>query len=240
MRMAWKNRSPTTSAQRREIDRSESKQGEITCRALRASDWPNIERLFGSNGACGGCWCMWWRVPRGGKLWAEAKGSKNRAAFRKLVETGSVRGVLAFSEDQPVGWCSLGPRSTFPRLERVKALRRDWSEQTWSINCFYIPRAWRGRGIAKRLVEEATQQAFRAGAGEVEGYPVMPAKSGTGLPGVFAWTGVPAIFESSGYRELPRQEGHRRVFLAQPTSAVGTTGRGTKKSRKARTKRIVK
>jgi predicted GNAT family acetyltransferase len=228
--MAGKNRSQATAAPR----------GKITCRALERTDWPNIERLFGSNGACGGCWCMWWRVPRGGKLWAEAKGANNRAAFRRLVENGSVHGVLAFSENEPVGWCSFGPRSSFPRLERVRALKRAWSEQTWSINCFYVPRASRGRGIAKMLVKEATKQAFLSGASEVEGYPVMPASSGSGLPAVFAWTGVPAIFESSGYRQLPRQKGHRRVFLTASPDARDTTGRRTKKSRDARQRRIVK
>jgi predicted GNAT family acetyltransferase len=195
--------------------------GGITLRPLRRDDWPNLERLFGSNGACGGCWCMWWRVPRGGKLWAESKGAKNREAFRQLVERGAVQG------------------SAFPRLERVKALKRDWSEQTWSINCFYVPRAWRGSGIAKRLVEAATRVAFQSGASEVEGYPVMPAESGAALPAVFAWTGVPALFESNGYRELPRQEGHRRVYLATSSRAGGTIRRRLKKSSAAPPRRIV-
>ena len=220
--MAGKNRSQAIAG---------APSGEITLRALEPSDWPNIVRLFGSNGACGGCWCMWWRVPRGGKLWAEAKGGKNRAAFRRLVQQGSVRGVLAFSGKQPVGWCSFGPRSSFPRLERVRALKRDWAEGTWSVNCFYIARAWRGRGIAKRLVEEATIQAFQSGASEVEAYPVMPVEPGTAMPAVFAWTGVPAMFESNGYRELSPQDGRRRrVFLAKANQSRVTTRRDRKKS----------
>jgi GNAT superfamily N-acetyltransferase len=230
MRMPKKNRSPR---------RAGAAGDEITLRPLCRGDWATLERLFGSNGACGGCWCMWWRVPRGGKLWAEAKGAKNRAAFRKLVEQGSVQGILAFSGQQPVGWCSFGPRHAFPRLERVKAFKRSWAEQTWSINCFYVPRAWRGSGIARRLVEEATKLAFQSGASEVEGYPVMPAESGAALPAVFAWTGVPALFESNGYRELPQQEGHRRVFLATSSRAGGTTSRRPKKSAQAPRRHIV-
>src|SRR6202035_1892135 len=121
----------------------------LSVRLLREDDWPTIEELFGSNGACGGCWCMWWRVPRGGKLWTEMKGKKNRAAFRKLLENGDVHGVLASCGDKAVGWCSFGPRRSYVRLERVRALRRDWSERTWSILCFYIPPAWRRRGVAR-------------------------------------------------------------------------------------------
>jgi hypothetical protein len=26
-----------------------------------AERWPDLEALFGKNGACAGCWCMWWR-----------------------------------------------------------------------------------------------------------------------------------------------------------------------------------
>jgi hypothetical protein len=117
----------------------------LTVRLLRPHDWPEIEKLFGPRGACGGCWCMWWRVPRGGKLWAEMKGKKNRAAFRKLVQNGDVHGVLAYSGDEAVGWCSFGPRRSHARLETVRALRRDWSQGTWSILCFYIPPLWRRR-----------------------------------------------------------------------------------------------
>jgi hypothetical protein len=107
----------------------------LTVRLLRDDDWPVIQTLFGPNGACGGCWCMWWRVPHGGKLWTEMKGKKNRTAFRKLLEDGEVHGVLAFSGDQPVGWCSFGPRRSHVRLETVRALKRDWTERTWSILC---------------------------------------------------------------------------------------------------------
>ena len=203
----------------------------LTVRLLRHHDWPEIERLFGPRGACGGCWCMWWRVPRGGKLWAEMKGKKNRAAFRKLVENGDVHGVLAYSGDEAVGWCSFGPRRSHARLETVRALRRDWSQGTWSILCFYIPPAWRRRGVARRLLEEATTRAFQLGACEVEGYPVMP-KDGTGsMPAAFAWTGVPTLFKAAGYRELPGQEAHRRVFVktARPSASKSNRRSGASK-----------
>jgi hypothetical protein len=140
----------------------------LTARLLRDDDWPTIKELFGPNGACGGCWCMWWRVPQGGKLWDGMKGKNNRAAFQKLVESGEVHGVLAFSGLKPVGWCSFGPRCSHPRLERVRALRRDSPERTWSILCFYIPSAWRRRGVARLLLKEATARAFHLGAREVE------------------------------------------------------------------------
>jgi hypothetical protein len=53
-----------------------------TIRTITPDDWPAIERLFGANGACGGCWCMWWRVEKGGRTWDGTKGEPARKALR--------------------------------------------------------------------------------------------------------------------------------------------------------------
>ena len=193
----------------------------IHTRPLEPDDWPHLVRLFGSNGACGGCWCMWWRVPRGGKLWEEAKGKKNRERFRRLVRAGQVHGVLAFVEEEPVGWCSFGPRETFPRLDTVKALRGETDEGTWSIVCFFIPSRWRGQGVATHLLKAATAQAFALGAKVVQGYPIVP-KTDQAVPASFAWTGVPVLFERAGYTELVRPEATRPIYCNQgECSATG-------------------
>ena len=188
---------------------------ELTVRPLEPDDWPHLARLFGNNGACGGCWCMWWRVPRGGKLWEEAKGKKNRDAFRRLVKARKVHGVLAFVGQEPVGWCSFGPRGDFPRLETVKALRRDFDEGTWSIVCFFIPARWRGKGVATRLLDAATKRARELGARTVEGYPVVPKGEAGPVPAAFAWTGVPVLFERAGYEELERPEATRPIYVKE-------------------------
>jgi GNAT superfamily N-acetyltransferase len=202
----------------------------LTVRALREDDWQVVEELFGPNGACGGCWRMWWRVPHGGKLWTEMKGKKNRAAFRKLIENGDVHAVLAFSDETPVGWCSFGPRGAYPRLERVKAFKRNWAADTWSILCFYIPAKWRGRGVASLLLEAATTHAFQLGAREVEGYPVVPPEPPAKIAATFAWTGVPALFAKVGYRETTGQTGHKRVVI-KPAAPAARKSAGSRKKR---------
>lgn len=57
----------------------------VMVRLLQRTDWPVILRLFGERGACGGCWCMWWRVPQGGKLWQDSKRDVNRANSQRLA-----------------------------------------------------------------------------------------------------------------------------------------------------------
>lgn len=184
----------------------------IETRPLGRDDWPLIETLFGGNGACGGCWCMWWRVPMGGKTWEAAKGEPNRRAFRELVQSGAASGVLAFEHDAPVGWCSVGPRAAFPRLERSKALARDWGEATWSLNCLFVPARQRGRGVATALVKSAVDQARARGAGEIEAYP-QALRPGERQAGAFVWTGVPALFEPLGFRPVVQPERGRTLYL---------------------------
>jgi GNAT superfamily N-acetyltransferase len=190
------------------MDRTAGRRGprrgapKIRCVELESAHWPTLEALFGPNGACGGCWCMWWRVPRGGALWRETAGAPAKRALRRLVSRGEARGILAFAGDDPVGWCAIGPRSDFPRVERVRALAGAGADGVWSINCFYIPRAWRGRGVASALLDAAIAACRRHGATIVEGYPVRPAADGKPTPGAFAWTGMLSMFEQRGFEPV--------------------------------------
>jgi GNAT superfamily N-acetyltransferase len=182
-------------------------------RVLERGDWRTVARLFGANGACGGCWCMWWRVEKGGKTWREAQGDKNRARFQRLVKQGDVHAVIAFSGEEPVGWCSFGPRTSFPRLLRSRVLDHETGEHAWSIVCFFIPSRWRGRGVATKLLRAAGERAFELGAREIEGYPVVSTAADARMPAAFAWTGVPAVFTAAGYRAIARARGMRPIYV---------------------------
>ena len=191
----------------------------LEIRPLAKDEWDDVEALFGANGACGGCWCMHWRVARGGREWEASKGARNRAAMRSLVRAGAVDAVIARVDGAPVAWCSFGPRASFPRLAGSRVLRRDAPATTWSIVCFYVPARWRGRGVASRLLAAATERAFELGASEVEGFPV-PVRAGTRMPAAFAWTGVAELFERAGYAPIARARGLRPIWVrARRTSA---------------------
>src|SRR5262245_41142794 len=89
---------------------------------LTAQRWPDLEGLVGDPGACGGCWCMYWRRTRSD--FDRHKGDDNRAAFRALVVAGPAPGLLGYHNDRPVGWVALGPRETTPGLDRSRILKR--------------------------------------------------------------------------------------------------------------------
>ena len=181
-------------------------------RALGPGDWPAVEVLFGERGACGGCWCMAWRLPN--REWEEKKGASNKRAFKRLVTTGRAQGSLAFAGREAVGWCSVGPRADFKGLERKRSLVTDWDERTWSVTCFFIHKSWRGRGVAAKLLEEAVRVAREHGATRVEGYPQAVTKGfGGKLTATFAWTGVPRIFEQRRFTKLAKTPGKRPIYV---------------------------
>lgn len=201
-------------------------------RALRATDGPVVEALFGANGACGGCWCMWARLPRGGKLWEQSKGEPNRRAQLELVRGGASHALLAIDDGAAIGWCSLGPRGDFPRLERVKAARSRWDANTWSVVCFFIPARRRGQGLASALLDAAIEYAREHGARELEGYPVRGADgAGQLMPAAFSWTGVVSMFERRGFvRQSPRGARELWTLALTPLSKSRRTRRSAASS----------
>jgi GNAT superfamily N-acetyltransferase len=177
---------------------------EIRCEELRPELWPALEKLFGANGACAGCWCMWWRAERGGKFWKQLQGARAKRALRRLIASGGARGILAFSGERPVGWCAFGPRSDFPRLDRTKAFKRTDVDGVWSINCFFIARDFRAQGLARRLLDAAIRACARRGARIVEAYPITTTADGGKVAAASAYTGPLCIFEEQGFEVVQR------------------------------------
>jgi GNAT superfamily N-acetyltransferase len=178
---------------------------------LTLDRWTDLETLFGANGACGGCWCMAWRLPRA--QWQQQKGEKNRRALKRIVSLGRAPGLLAYSSGAPVGWCCIGPREDFPALARSRVLAPVDDEPVWSIVCFFIARPFRGQGVSVELLKAAAEYAREQGARIVEGYPLEPGRI---LPAPFVWTGLASAFRKAGFREVlrrsPKRPIMRRVF----------------------------
>lgn len=184
----------------------------ITVRELTPDDWDNITNLFGARGGCGGCWCMYWRIPHGGKMWREAVGEPNKQALRRLVTSGEAKGLLAFDDDTPVGWCSFGKRTEFPRTETVKAYGRDDADKVWSINCFFVLKDYRRSGISELLLDAALKAIKKRRGKIVEAYPAPNTKDGKQLPAAWAYTGPEVIFQRLGFELVQRVSYSRPLY----------------------------
>jgi GNAT superfamily N-acetyltransferase len=175
---------------------------------LTSDRWKDLVALFGEKGACGGCWCMWWRLARSAFL--KGKGAGNRRALGRIVRAGGVPGLIAYSGGIPVGWCSVAPREDYPVLSRSRVLAPVDDRPVWSIVCFFVAKPFRRAGLTAALIEGALAYAKKKGASIVEGYPVEPKKSV--MPDAFAYTGLASSFRRAGFVEVARRSATRPVM----------------------------
>lgn len=151
---------------------------------------------------------MWWRVTR--SQFAKQKGAGNRRALKKLVESGEVPGLLAYADGEPIGWCSVAPRETYPVLERSRTLKRVDDAPVWSVACFFVAKPYRRKGVTVELLRAAVEYARKHSARHIEGYPVEPMKDA--MPDVFAWTGLASAFRKAGFVEVLRRSKGRPIM----------------------------
>ncbi|MCJ7423618.1 GNAT family N-acetyltransferase [Candidatus Bathyarchaeota archaeon] len=175
---------------------------------LTKQRWNDLERLFGKRGACGGCWCMLWRLRR--SEFAKQKGEGNRMALKEIVDSGEIPGILAYVNGEPIGWCAVAPREMFPTLERSQVLKRVDDKQVWSVVCFYIAKQFRHKGITVHLLRTAIEHIRKRGGKIVEGYPIEPKKGK--FPDVFAYTGLASAFHKVGFLEVARRSETRPIM----------------------------
>ena len=178
----------------------------FTTRPLTPDLWPVFEDLFGKQGACNGCWCMYWRL---GSAYHKRPRELNKMDFREIVKRGPPPGLLAFHGALAVGWCQLTPRDTLPWLDAARLVERVDDTPVWSISCFYVRRGYRNLGVTAALVRAALKAAKRAKAPALEAYPVdrsVP-KSSLNL-----FTGVATTFERAGFKTVARRAPHRPIM----------------------------
>ncbi len=199
----------------------------IRCEPLTADRWADLEQLFGARGACGGCWCMYWRCTQ--PEFERGKGRPHHDAFQAIVQRGGVPGVLAYFEGQPAGWCAIEPRSAYVRLARSRTLAPVDEQPVWSVTCFFVKRECRQRGVSVALLQAAVAHAAKCGAQVVEGYPVQTRTSNAPAP--FIWTGTLGAFRAAGFVEVARRSATRPIMRF----VIGTQPRGAGRTRGATT-----
>lgn len=178
----------------------------LTFHPVTPDRWDDFETLFGKNGACGGCWCMSWRLKR--KEFDANKGEPNKEAMRAIIAAGEVPGLLAYDGSEPIGWCSVAPRHVFPRLAASRMVKAVDDRPVWSVNCFFVAKRYRRQGVTTLLLNAAADYVKQQGGTTLEGYANLPNQE---LPGAFLWTGIYSAFIKAGFTEAAR---------TSPTKAV--------------------
>lgn len=179
----------------------------LSFQPLKSNLFGDFERLFGPRGACGGCWCMFWKLR--GKAFDENTGEPARQMQKSYVDSGAVPGLLAFDRDGPVGWVAVEPRSAYPKLAHSRVLQPVDDADVWSVTCFFVAKQNRRQGLTVNLLKAAVDYVKEQGGKILEGYPV-DAKGD--MPAPFVYTGTAAAFQKAGFIEVARRSETRPIM----------------------------
>lgn len=174
---------------------------------LSLKNWNKFEKLFGEKGACGGCWCMYWRISR--KEYNLSKGAMNKEHMKGLIADGVTTGMLAIRGKDAIGWCSFGKREDYIGLNKSRILRPVDDKNVWSISCFFIDKKWRNKGISSKLLQAVVEFCNANRIKILEAYPVEPTQR---TADVFAWQGISSIFVKNNFVEVARRSATRPIF----------------------------
>ena len=170
--------------------------------------WPDVVTVMGTRGDPSRCWCQFFRIAGAG--WDRATAPAMREALHEQVRGDVPPGVLAFRDDEPVGWCAVAPRGSYPRLGRsTVAQATDDGPGVWAVTCFVVRVGHRRQGVASALLDGAVDLARRHGASVVEGYPVDADARKTSSAGLYH--GPLSVFLDAGFTEVARPSDARAV-----------------------------
>ena len=179
---------------------------QLTFEPLTKKNWSKFVDLFGDKGACGSCWCMYYRLKNSD--FQEGKvNDGNKMAMKNIVWENKPAGLLGFYEGRAIAWCAFAPREDFIKLENSRFHKRIDNNVVWSIPCFFIHKDFRRKGVSVELLNGVVNYAKEIGIKIVEAYPAIPTQEK--LPDSFAWIGLFKSFERAGFQVVDRTSKNR-------------------------------
>jgi GNAT superfamily N-acetyltransferase len=181
----------------------------------------DLQTVFGSRGTAAICQCQRFKLAPG-----EAFKSfpPEERAFRLSAQTNcgvsgatSTSGLLAYLDDEPVGWCAVEPRPAYEGLLRV--YRVPWEgraedktdDSIWAVTCLLTRAGFRRRGVSYGLARAAVDFARERGARALEAYPMLT-QPGADITWGELHMGTRSIFAAAGFDEVSRPSLRRAVM----------------------------
>ena len=182
------------------------------------ASWEDLQTVLGSRGTAHRCQCQRYKLaPKEsfGSFPAEERADRLRQqADSGHPESDATSGLVAYLDGEPVGWCSVEPRTAYAGLLRV--FRTPWDgrdedksdDSVWAVTCFYTRKGFRKRGIGMALARAAADFARERGARALEGYPITT----TNVITEELHVGTVSMFAEAGFTEVSRPTVRRVVM----------------------------
>jgi GNAT superfamily N-acetyltransferase len=136
---------------------------EMTIRKLSSENWNDFASLMQTDAQCSDCWCLNHREPAGCPT-----GTAAQAKMKQLTAENKVGGLLAYQDQECVGWIAIDPMSELVGHDCQPAGKPN----EWSIHCLFIKDGFRGQGISRQLITAAIEFAKSNGAKLISAFPI--------------------------------------------------------------------
>ncbi|HEU5139578.1 MAG TPA: GNAT family N-acetyltransferase [Bacillales bacterium] len=192
----------------------------ISIRPANEASWEDLEMVLGPSRCHGAkCYCQRFKIPN--SQWRKTDDDERAFLLRIQTDCGNpesqtTSGLVAYLDDEPVGWCAVEPRTAYQKLRnsRVPWAERDEDKNdkgVWSISCFIVRKGYRRLGITYALTLAAVDFARKRDARAIEGYPMVTAP-GQDIPWGELHVGPQNAFIAAGFREVTRPTARRAVM----------------------------
>lgn len=131
-------------------------------------------------------------------------GRASREEAERQIESGILRGYLAFVDGVAIGWCNVNDRANYP-AEPVyddTPFYASTKNQEKAVICFEIAPDYRGKGIATALLQRVITDAKEEGYVAVVGFPVVRNER-------YEWDnpGPIRLYEKAGFSKASEKDG---------------------------------
>jgi GNAT superfamily N-acetyltransferase len=191
----------------------------ITIVPANEASWEDLQAVFGARGDTSRCQCQHYKIRD--MEWRSVPIEERAFRLREQTDCGhpesdTTSGLVAYLDDEPVGWCAVEPRTAYVRLllTRVPWTGRSedkTDEGVWAVTCFVTRSGFRRRGVSRALARAAVDFARQRGARALEGYPMLTEPE-VDIPWGELHVGSRSIFAAAGFTEVSRPSVRRVVM----------------------------
>jgi GNAT superfamily N-acetyltransferase len=181
----------------------------------------DLQTVFGSRGTAMSCQCQRYKLAAK-ESFGSFPAEERELRLREQTDCGNpgsdtTSGLVAYLDDEPVGWCAVEPRSHYAgllRVYRIPWMGRDedkHDDSVWAVTCFFTRAGFRRQGISYELARTAVEHSRARKARAVEGYPIYT-KPGEIITWDEAHVGSPSVFTAAGFVQVSRPSPRRAVM----------------------------
>ncbi|MEL7605686.1 MAG: GNAT family N-acetyltransferase [Sedimentibacter saalensis] len=153
------------------------------------------------------CFCRYYHTNCSRDEWQQRSGATNRQEAIENIESGKMKGYLAFDDNKCIGWCNANNVNEYLRLkDDLEALIKD--KKTGCVICFVIYPEYRGQGVARQLLKQAIEDFKVQGYEAVIALPIENKNEPEKL-----YRGTLNMYKENGFKEIEKQDNMSIMWL---------------------------